>query len=358
MKRVCALLLLLSVAAACRKPATGTTGTPAGSAGAPATSAAPAQPGQPGQPTQSTQPPAVKPVPAQLPAVVAKVNGEAIERWELESAIKSVEARAGSPVPPEKRDEVVRGVLDQLVNYHAIAQEGKALKVDVADADVTARIAQIKQGFPNEEAFQQAMKAQGLTLDQLQKQTRMGLEIGKIVDTEISPKVTVQDSDVGAFYTQNQDRFKQGESVHASHILFAVPQNADPAQKAAARTKAQAALKQVRGGADFAKVAREQSQDTGSAQNGGDLGFFPKGQMAPTFEAAAFALKPGGISNLVETPFGFHIIKLQERRAPRTAPLAEVSGQIKQFLTERDREAKFTQFVEQAKAKRKIEILV
>ena len=114
----------------------------------------------------------------------------------------------------------------------------------------------------------------------------------------------------------------------------------------------------MRSGADFAAVAKAQSQDPGSAPNGGDLGFFPKGQMTPAFEEAAFKLKPGAVSGLIETPFGFHIIKVLERRGARTAPLAEVSGQIKDFLVQGQRDTKLQQFVDQVKTKSKVEILV
>ena len=122
--------------------------------------------------------------------------------------------------------------------------------------------------------------------------------------------------------------------------------------------KSAASLKQVRSGGDFAAVARAESQDSGSAQNGGDLGFFPKGQMTPAFEEAAFNTKAGAISAVVETPFGFHIIKVHERRGPRMAPLTEVSGQIKNFLEQGQREQKLQRFVEQVKTRSKIEILV
>ena len=137
-----------------------------------------------------------------------------------------------------------------------------------------------------------------------------------------------------------------------------MPQGATPEQKSAAKAKAAAALKQVRGGADFAAVARAQSQDPGSAPNGGDLGFFPRGQMTPAFEEAAFKLKTGAVSNIVETPFGFHIIKSLGRRPARTAPFDEVSGQIKDFLTQGQREQKLEQFIAQAKSKSKLEVLV
>ncbi len=297
-------------------------------------------------------------MPAQLPAVLARVNGEAIEKWEFDNAVKRVEARAGGPVPQEKRDQVLRSVLDQLVAYHLLAQESRARKLEVSEADVEAQMGQARQSFPTEDAFTQGLAAQGITVDQLRQQARTGLQVQKVIEAEVASKISVPDAEVSAFYQQNLDKFKQGDSVHASHILIGVPQGATPAQKAQARTKAQAALKQVRGGADFAVVARAQSQDPGSAPNGGDLGFFPQGQMTPTFEEAAFTLKPGTVSGVVETPFGFHIIKVHERRAARTAPLAEVGGQIKEFLEQGQRETKLEQFVEQVKTKSKVEILV
>jgi peptidyl-prolyl cis-trans isomerase C len=311
-----------------------------------------APPGVPGAPVVP------KPMPPQIPEVLARVNGEKIERWEFDNAVKRMEARAGGPVPPDKRDEVLRGVLDQLVAYHLLAQESRARKLAVADADVDARLADIKKSFPTEEAFKQGIAAQGLTLDQLKSQAKTSLEVAKVIDSEVNSKVAVQDPEVKNFYDQNLDRFKQGDSVHAAHILIGLPQNPTPEAKSEAKAKATAVLKTVKAGGDFATLARANSQDSGSAQNGGDLGFFPKGQMTPAFEEAAFKLKPGTTSGLVETPFGFHIIKVLERRPPRTAPFEEVSGQIKDFLTQGQREQKLEQFVESVKKKGKIEILV
>jgi peptidyl-prolyl cis-trans isomerase C len=351
MKRILTLLCVAPLAlwsVSCKKaeapkpaPAATTTAVPA--------SAPPGVPGAPAIP---------KPMPPQIPEVLARVNGEKIERWEFDNAVKRVEARAGGPVPPDKRDEVLRGVLDQLVAYHLLAQESRARKLAVPDADVDARLAEIRKGFPTEEAFKQGIAAQGLTLEQLKSQAKTSLEVAKVIETEVNAKVAVQDPEVKGFYDQNLEKFKQGDTVHAAHILIGLPQGATPEQKAQAKTKAATVLKTVKAGGDFATLAQANSSDTGSAQNGGDLGFFPKGQMTPAFEEAAFKLKPGTVSPLVETPFGFHIIKVIERRAPRTAPFDEVSGQIKEFLTQGQRGQKLEQFVDQVKAKGKIEILV
>src|SRR5712671_3392908 len=91
----------------------------------------------------------LKPMPPQIPDVLARVNGEKIERWEFDNAVKRMEARAGGPVPPEKRDEVLRGVLDQLVAFHLLAQESRTRKIAIADQDVEARLAEIRKSFPS-----------------------------------------------------------------------------------------------------------------------------------------------------------------------------------------------------------------
>jgi peptidyl-prolyl cis-trans isomerase C len=351
MKRILTLLCVAPLALwsiSCKK-AEAPKPAPAAAAAAVPASTPPGVPGAPAVP---------KPMPPQIPEVLARVNGEKIERWEFDNAVKRMEARAGGPVPPDKRDEVLRGVLDQLVAYHLLAQESRARKLAVADTDVDARLADIRKGFPTEEAFKQGIAAQGLTFEQLKSQAKTSLEVAKVIETEVNSKVTVQDSEVKGFYDQNLEKFKQGDTVHAAHILIGLPQGATPEQKTEAKTKAAAVLKTIKAGGDFTTLARANSSDQGSAQNGGDLGFFPKGQMTPAFEEAAFKLKPGTVSPLVETPFGFHIIKVIERRAPRTAPFAEVSGQIKDFLTRGQQEQKLEQFVEQVKAKGKIEILV
>ena len=351
MKRILTLVCVAPLAlwsVSCKK-AEAPKPAPAAAAAAVPAGAPPGVPGAPAIP---------KPMPPQIPEVLARVNGEKIERWEFDNAVKRVEARAGGPVPPDKRDEVLRGVLDQLVAYHLLAQESRARKLAVADADVDARLAEIRKGFPTEEAFKQGITAQGLTLEQLKSQAKTSLEVAKVIETEVNAKVAVQDPEVKGFYDQNLEKFKQGDTVHAAHILIGLTQGATPEQKAEAKTKAATVLKTIKAGGEFATLARANSSDPGSAPNGGDLGFFPKGQMTPAFEEAAFKLKPGTVSPLVETPFGFHIIKVIERRPPRTAPFDEVSAKIKEYLEQGQRGQKLEQFVDQVKAKWKIEILV
>jgi peptidyl-prolyl cis-trans isomerase C len=327
-------------------------------AAAPPASAVPAAPAAPAALGQPAPPPAVKPVPATLPDVLARVNGEAVLKIEFENAVRTLEARAGQGVPFEKRDEVYRQVLDQLVGYKLLVQESRARKVTITDADLDAQINQIRQRFPNEDAFIKALAEQKVTLDKLKQDTRIQMLVSKIIETEVTPHVSVTDKDIDAFYEQNKARFNEPEGVRASHILIRFPPNADETAKKQARDKADTILKKLKAGGDFAALAKENSQDQGSAANGGDLGFFPKGQMVPAFDSVAFALKPGQMSGLVETQFGYHIIKVTDRRAARVVPLPEVRNDISQFLTQQQQQQKAEAFVNQLKAKAKIEILI
>ena len=350
MRRSAWPVLVLLLASACRQSAAPP---PAAAADpAPATPPASADAGL----AQAAVP--VKPVPAELPAVLARVNGETVERWELENAVRSAEANAGSPIPAGQRDEILRNLLNQLVEIRLLAQEARSRKLDPTAVEVKNQLDGIRKNFPSEDAFVQAMAADGTTVDKVQQDITRRLQISKLIDQEITPTLVVPAADVRAFYDQNLDRFKEDASVHASHILIAAPSDAGAPKREEARAKAEEILKKVRAGADFAQLARTESQDPGSASQGGDLGFFGQGQMVPPFDAAAFGLKPGAISEVVETQFGFHIIKQIEQRAPRTTPFEEARARIGEFLQAQQGEAKTAEMIEQLRAKATIEIYV
>ena len=301
---------------------------------------------------------AVKPVPAQLPEVVARVNGEAINRSALEEAVSEVEARAGQPMPADQRDRVLRAVLDQLIGYRLLVQETAARKTAVPDADVEARIGQIRSQFPSEEIFQQQLQQRKMTLEQLRVDTRASLQITALLQAELDTKTAVTAEQVNDFYVKNPAAFQQGERVKASHILVRVQANADPAEREKARAKAAGLLADVKAGKDFAALAKQYSDDPGSGAQGGDLGFFQRGQMVPPFEQAAFALAVGQTSELVTSDFGFHIIRVTDKQPGRTQTLDEVRPEIEQYLVGQNREQQTRLFVEALKAKGKVEIYI
>jgi peptidyl-prolyl cis-trans isomerase C len=345
-RRVIAFVVAIAVSA-CSKPSVSQEKTGTASPG-PATTGAQAQ----------AQPEPAKPVPAQLPEVLASVNGEPITKSDFEQAIKEAEQRAGTPVPPDQRDRIYREILDQMIGFKLLTQESKARKVAVADADVEARIAGLKQQFPTEDAFKQALAQQNVTVERIKSDARQQMAISKLVEEEIAPKITAKPEDVQAFYDQNPKSFQESERVRASHILINAPKTADAATKAQARAKADAILKDVRAGKDFATLAKQNSQDPGSAANGGDLGFFQQGQMVGPFNDTAFSLKPGTVSDVVETDFGYHIIKVVEKLPGRTVPLDEVRPKIQQFLESQNRDKQTGAFVSGLRAKGKVEVFI
>lgn len=296
-------------------------------------------------------------MPAQLPDVLARVNGEAVTKADFDRLIKNREANANQSIPADRRDEIYRKTLDELVTYTVLSQATKARKVIVTDAEVDSHVQQLRARFPTEDAFKKALDARGMTIDKLKEDTRVDISINKMVENEVASQPVPSDAQVREFYDKNPDKFKQDEAVRASHILFRVEENADAATKKKALDEAQAVLKQARGGADFAELAKKHSAD-GSAQQGGDLNFFTRGQMVPAFDQAAFAMKPGEISDIVTTQFGYHIIKVTDRRAASTVPFEQVSGRIKEFLTEQQKQQKAEAFIESLKQKAKIEVLV
>ena len=298
-----------------------------------------------------------KPVPAQLPAVLARVNGQDITKTEFERALRSIEQRRG-PVPEQQRDEVYRRLLDQLVGIQLLKQEAAVRKVTVADAEVDKAIAEIKQQFPSEDVFKQMLATQKVTFEEFRADQRVEMAIAKMVTDALKDKVAPSPEQVADFYKKNPDRFKQGERVRASHILITVPQGADGPTKDKAREKAEGLLKKIKAGGDFAALAKENSQDPGSAVQGGDLGFFQPGQMVGPFNDVAFKMAPGAVSDLVETQFGFHIIKVVDKQEGRMVPLEEVRPQLTQFLENQNRQRESGEFVATLRAKSKVEILI
>jgi peptidyl-prolyl cis-trans isomerase C len=307
---------------------------------------------------QTPEAPAVKPVPAELPDVVARVNGEPINKADFEKAVMNVEANAGGPVPPNQRDRVYRGVLDQMIGFRLLIQETKTRKMVVPAGELDKRVEQIRSRFPTEEAFKQALDEQKVTVEELRTDAQNDILVGTMLQAEVAPKVTVTPEQINDFYQKNPAQFQQPERVRASHILISFPQNADEAAKTTARTKAAEILKEVKAGKDFAALAKQHSTDPGSGQNGGDLGFFQKGQMVPPFEQAAFALKPGETSDLVESQFGIHIIRMVDRQPGRTVPIDEVRPKIQQYLEGQGRQQQTQVFVDALRAKGKIEIFI
>lgn len=290
-------------------------------------------------------------------AVVAKVNGVSITRAEVDRAKKVLlsQNRMTQPMTPDIAQKVEEAAVNQLIAKELLYQAGRKLEIKDLDKQVQERVSQGKARFPSQEEYLKTLKNMDMTEKDVETFAREDLVINNLIEKDVVAKTAVSDEEAKKFYNDNIDKFKRDETVKASHILIKVEPNASADDKKKAKEKAEAILKQVKGGADFAEVAKKES-GCPSAPQGGDLGFFGKGQMVPPFEKAAFALKPGEVSDVVETQFGYHIIKLTDKRPAETVTFEETKDRIVQFLKQQKVQEGISEFVEGLKKKAKIEM--
>jgi len=289
---------------------------------------------------------------------VARVNGVAISAQELKRASKVMLAGQRGMVPSaDQQKEFEKQALTQLISAELLYQAGQKLEIKDLEKQVDDKFAQGKAKFAKTEDFTKAMKEMDMEEKDLRDYTRRDLIITNFVEKSIIPKVKVSEEDARKFYDENPDKFTRPETVKASHILLGVDPKASAEEKKAAREKAEKLHKELKAGADFAALAKVNSTDS-SSQQGGDLGYFAKGQMVPDFEKAAFALKPGEISDVVETPFGYHIIKLVEKKPTEKVDFKDVKPRIEEFLKNQKVGAAVNEYLEEARKTGKIEMLL
>jgi peptidyl-prolyl cis-trans isomerase C len=260
--------------------------------------------------------------------------------------------------PDEKEMPAMKQkVLDSLITRELLKQEVEKRGIKADEAEVNAQLEAIKKGSSPED-FAKSLKQMNITEQDLKDNIASQLAIKKLIETDLGPKVAVTPEEAKAFYDGNPEVFKTPPMVRASHILVKVDKDATPEQKAKALDKMKGIQKRLQNGEDFAKVATEVS-DCPSKEKGGDLNFFQKGQMVPPFEKAAFAMQPGQTSDIVETEFGYHIIKMTDKKDQTTVTFEEIKPRIEQHLkNEKMTRQEFPKYVEALKSKAKIEILV
>lgn len=290
-------------------------------------------------------------------AKVASVNGVAITQGDFDKEMSRYErqlAMTGQTADPAQLGEVRKKVLDGLIGREVLKQECQKLGVSVSNAEVDERVDALKKRFPSAKDFTDTLAKMSLTEPELKTQFSQDMAIKKLIEQEVAGKVTVSDAEIKTFYDSNPDLFKSPESVKASHILVKVDPKATDADKAKAREKIAAVQKRVQKGEDFASLAKEVSECPSSA-NGGDLDYFQRGQMVGPFEDAAFKLKPGEVSNVVETQFGYHLIKVTDKKPSETKTFEQVKNELSQYLKQQKVNQHLAQYVEELKSRDKIE---
>ena len=290
--------------------------------------------------------------------LAAKVNGVPITTQEL---TRSFQAHVQIPYAVVQADpraqELLRQMLDNLIDRELLLQEAKTLKMTAPSQQVDAELQKLIARFPSKEAFDDALKAQNLTLESVKKDMESQILRRQLLKQEVFDKININPNEYQTFYEQNKDKYVEEEQVRARHILIKVAQDTSPADEGQLKKRADDALKRAKKGEDFAKLAHEFSED-GSREKGGDLGFFARGQMVAEFEEAAFALKPGQVSDLVRTQFGYHIIKVEERKPAKALSFAEAQEQVKEDVQREHTMVRYQDYMAGLRNKANIEIML
>ena len=291
--------------------------------------------------------------------VVAQGTGFQIKRSELDQVVSGAKANAaaqGQQLPPEF--EV--GVLNQLVTIQLLLQKATDADRAAGKVDADLQYTNLLKRFGSSEAFERQLTAVGMTVGDLRAKASQEAVAKAALKRELN--ITVTDDDAKDYYTKHPADFEQPELAHVRHILL---MTMDPATKSPLLTNTIAAKRKqiddlrskVLAGGDFAALAKEFSEDPGSKENGGELPEFPRGQMVPEFEAAAFALSKDQISDIVTTAYGFHIIKMLDKTAAKKIEYATVAADIKEALARQKISKLAPDFVKKLRADSKLEIL-
>ena len=288
---------------------------------------------------------------------VATFEGGEVTQGELEEFAQQSGFGELSPDSPQY-EAAVQQIMPQLVGVEIAKAYAEEKNITISDAEVNRELEKIKeqvgeqarasgQDLSNQEAYEQALEQNGITEDQLRQDIRESLPIQE-VQRRVSGDAQPSQEEVQKFYDENKEaQFTNPEQRCMRHILF----NKDQ------KKKAEEIKGQLEDGGDFAELAKENSQDPGSAEQGGDLGCLGKGETVPEFEKAAFGAEPVEIVGPVETEFGYHVIEVTEVRAQETRSLEEAEPEIRDQLAAAERDEEFQAWLEEQEKKRDVKYL-
>jgi parvulin-like peptidyl-prolyl isomerase len=279
----------------------------------------------------------------ELDAVVVTVNGVKLSVAELSQEMQKLvpmEASFHGGMSSEKLKSIQAKALDTLVEREMQYQDGLARGMTPDKESVEAEYNRVVERFKGRKEFDKALKSTGFTEKTLRRFISRDVLAEKVRKVEVDDKVRVTDAVVLEYYEKNKSRYMKPEEYRASSILVKVNPAATTEERVKLRARADALLIKIKDGADFGQVAYDNSDDM-SRIKGGDMGYFHTGRTVPEFEAAVKKLKVGEVSGIVESMYGFHIIKLTDKKEPRQLPYDEVKDKIRAQLVEKEKKRLF-----------------
>jgi foldase protein PrsA len=255
---------------------------------------------------------------------VARVNGEAISKGELYDLLVS---------------QYGTEALDSLISERIVSMEAKKQNIDVSQTEKDKEMKKLTDSYGGEEVFQQTIEASGVSIEEVEKDIEMYIKIQKLLE----PNIKISEEEMKAYFEENKDLYGTVEQVKARHILVDKEETAKEIKN------------KLSAGEDFAKLAKQYSIDNSTKAQGGDLGYFSKGQMVAEFEEAAFSLGINEISEPVKTEYGFHIIQVLDKKAAKEGNFEENKDEIKEHLLEEKIQTEYVTWLEKKKSEYKIE---
>ncbi len=302
--------------------------------------------------------------------IVAVVNSDVITAADVEQALAPLsgqyQAVYGTEDLPAKMEEARTQVVAMLVEERLMLQEARTPRkiemakgrwatppvITISPEELADAIGQAKSRFPTEAEFQRVLGQHGMTMQDLESRFRDQLTIQRLIEREVRGRVVIAPSEITAYYQAHMDAYRGAEAVRLSNILVRVSKKLDDEQ---ARHKAHDLWQRLTAGADFAELARAESDGPG-APSGGAMGWVERGKLIPEIEKAVFALEPGQISPVVKSSLGHHIFRLEERRPPRTKPIAEVQAEIRDALYQHQFKQRYAEWMGRLKERAYITI--
>lgn len=293
-------------------------------------------------------------------AIAAIVNDEVVTLFEVDSESQLLirEAEKKSALDAADRTRIRRAALDHLIEKRLLDQKIKELNITVSDEEINQAIDDVKRqnNMASQDVLVSALASQGLTFEQYRSQLKEQIEKLKLVSMEVRSKIQIGETEMRAYYEANRARYSEDDTFRARHIFFRTSEK-DPADDIKrTMTTALMVLAEAKSGKDFEELAKSYSEDPAARKDGGALGVFRKGDMMPELEAAIVGMKPGEVSDLVSTPAGFHIIKLEERTTGKMKPFESVKAEIEDALYRKKSEERFNQWAKELRAKASIEV--
>jgi peptidyl-prolyl cis-trans isomerase C len=293
--------------------------------------------------------------------VICRVNDQPIYEDQLQpqvdKALGDLRKRGGRTTDPQVVKRLQMRLLDEAIGDVLINQESKKRTIENMDEKVEQRVKELEKKYGAGEGMERYLKIRRITLDELKESLKGRVRVDEYLKEQGVLDPEIPEELIRAMYDEDPGSFSSREAAKISHILIAVDKQAGAEAKEQARQKAEQVRKEILEGADFAEMAKKNSS-CWSAPKGGDLGTRKRGDMPAEFDKVAFTLEKDAASEIVETRFGFHIIKISEKTPARVVPYEQMREFLKKYLQGEESKKKLAEHIAELKKKSKIEILL